>query len=100
MRRAAADPPPPSSPWPRLTASAKIAEPSLIPDDFAFRRYTIQLAHQRPMFGLDVTTVTIAGGIATGNVPPQRYFKVDFGMGVLAADGSGFNTLRRTNYSG
>jgi hypothetical protein len=100
MRREYRDYPLGSSRWTRLTLGAEIAEPALIPDDFTFRRYTMQLAHQRPLLGLGITTVTIAGGTATGTVPPQRYFTVDFGQGILAADGSGFNTLRRTSYSG
>ena len=41
-----------------------------------------------------------AAGIATGWVPPQRYFTVDFGMEFLTFQGNGFNTLAQTNYSG
>ncbi len=84
----------------RLTLGAEVAAPSLIPNDFAYRRFVAQLERQQPLLGLGVTTITVAGGIATGNVPPQRYFTVDFGMDVLAVEGSGFRTLARTNYYG
>ena len=86
--------------WTRLTVGAEAAVPSVIPDDFAYRRFTVQVERQQPTLGLGVTTVTLAGGLATGNVPPQRYFTVDFGMDVLAVEGSGFRTLGRTNYYG
>ena len=86
--------------WTRLTIGAEAAVPSVIPDDFAYRRFTAHLERQQPTLGFGVTTVTLAGGLATGNVPPQRYFTVDFGMDVLAVEGSGFRTLARTNYYG
>jgi len=86
--------------WTRLTLAAEVAAPSVIPDDFAYRRFTAHLERQQPTLGLGVTTVTLAGGLATGNVPPQRYFTVDFGMDVLAVEGSGFRTLARTNFYG
>jgi hypothetical protein len=84
----------------RLTLVAEAAAPSVIPDDFAYRRFVAQLERKQPLLGLGVTTVTVAGGFATGDLPPQRYFTVDFGMDVLAVEGSGFRTLERTNYYG
>lgn len=86
--------------WTRLTASIEAAAPSLILDDFSYRRYSLQVEHAQPLLGMGTTTVSAAGGIATGQVPPQRYFTVDFGMEVLAVEGSGFSTLSRTNYYG
>ncbi len=85
--------------WTHASLAAEVADPSLIPDDFAFRRYTVQVERQQ-QWPLGSTLIALAAGVATGDVPPQRYFTVDFGMGVLAADGIGFNTMYRTNYSG
>jgi hypothetical protein len=99
QRRAGTDFLLPGPSWIRFTAEAEVAAPSLIPNDFAYRRYALQLVRQQASF-LGSTTVALAGGFATGDLPPQRYFMVDFGMGVLAADGIGFSTLQRTNYSG
>ncbi|MFI5280454.1 MAG: hypothetical protein ACHQU1_08160 [Gemmatimonadales bacterium] len=85
--------------WTRAALSAEVADPMLIPNDFSFRRYTFQIERQQ-QWVLGGTLVALAAGAATGDVPPQRYFTVDFGMGILAADGIGFSTLYHTNYSG
>ena len=86
--------------WTRITAGVEVAAPSVIPDDFSYRRYVFRFERAQPMLGWGTTTVSAAGGIATGLVPPQRYFTVDFGMDFLAVEGSGFRTLSRTNYYG
>jgi hypothetical protein len=86
--------------WTRLALGVEAAAPSVIPNDFAYRRFTAQIERHQPTLGLGVTSITLAGGLATGDVPPQRYFTVDFGMDVLAVEGSGFRTLARTNYYG
>ena len=76
-----------------------MADPSLIPDDFTYRRWTLDVVREQRSF-LGSTAIALAAGTATGDAPPQRYFTVDFGMGILAAEGVGFRTLYRTNYSG
>ena len=86
--------------WTRITAGVEAAAPSVIPDDFSYRRWTLEIEHAQPLAGWGTTTVSAVGGIATGFVPPQRYFTVDFGMDVLAVEGNGFRTLDRTNYYG
>jgi hypothetical protein len=86
--------------WTRITGSVEVAEPSLIADDFSYRRYMLGIERAQPLFGWGTTTISAVGGIATGPVPPQRYFMVDFGMDVLAVEGAGFRTLSRTNYYG
>jgi hypothetical protein len=86
--------------WTRIAVGVEAAAPSLIPDDFSYRRYSLQVDHAQPTLGMGMTTVSASGGIATGQVPPQRYFTVDFGMEVLAVEGNGFSTLSRTNYYG
>lgn len=86
--------------WTRLTLGAEVAAPGLIANGFDFRRYSFQLERRQRTLNLGLTTITAAGGIATGNVPPQRYFTVDYGMRALTYEGTGFNTLSETNYSG
>jgi hypothetical protein len=86
--------------WTRITAGVEVAAPSVIPDDFSYRRYLVRVERAQPVLGWGTTSVSAAGGIATGFVPPQRYFTVDFGMDFLAVEGSGFRTLSRTNYYG
>jgi uncharacterized protein DUF5686 len=86
--------------WTRVTVAAQIAAPGLIPNDFAFRRYTFQLEHQQRTRALGITTITLAGGVAGHGAPPQRYFTVGFGRQLFAAEGVGFNTLAHTQYAG
>ena len=86
--------------WTRVTADVEVAAPSVIPNDFSYRRYTLAVERVQPVLGMGTTTVTAAGGIATGPVPPQRYFTVDYGMDFLAVEGTGFSTLYGTNYYG
>lgn len=89
-----------SADWTRVTVAAQMAAPELIPNDFAFRRYTFQLEHQQQTRVLGTTTITVAGGVAGHGAPPQRYFMVGFGRQLLAAEGVGFSTLARTQYTG
>ena len=86
--------------WTRITGSVEVAAPSLIADDFSYRRYMLGIERAQPLPGWGTTTLSAVGGLATGAVPPQRYFTVDFGMDVLAVEGNGFRTLSRTNYYG
>jgi len=86
--------------WTRVAASFEVASPSLIPNDFDFRRYAIRIERRQRTLNLGLTTIELAGGIATGTVPPQRYFLVDFGMKALTYQGGGFNSIADTNYAG
>ncbi len=88
-----------STAWTRITATAEVSPHDVLASDFSYRRYSLQVERQqRTLWG--TTTVSTAAGIATGWVPPQRYFTVDFGMEFLTFQGNGFNTLAQTNYSG
>ncbi len=84
----------------RISVTAEIAAPALVANDFDFRRYSFQLERRQRTFNLGLTTISAAGGIATGTVPPQRYFAVDFGMQALTFQGGGFNTLAGHNFAG
>ncbi|MEO8451622.1 MAG: DUF5686 family protein [Gemmatimonadota bacterium] len=86
--------------WTRLRLSAEVAAPGLIPNDFDFRRYSAQLERRQRTLGIGLTTISAAGGFATGAVPPQRDFIVDFGTEARTFQGTGFNTLKETNFAG
>lgn len=89
----------PRLPLTRVDITAEIADPELITNDFSFRRYTVQVERRQRSFGLGITTLRAVTGLATGAVPPQRYFTVDFGTDVTY-QGNGFNTLEETSFSG
>lgn len=89
----------PVLPLVRASVSAEIADPGLVSNDFSFRRYSVELERRQRTFSHGITTLTGAAGIATGDVPPQRYFSIDFGTGFALA-GEGFGTLGETSFSG
>ncbi|HEV2752128.1 MAG TPA: DUF5686 family protein [Gemmatimonadales bacterium] len=86
--------------WTRVSLGVEIGAHDILASDFSFRRYTLQLEHQQHVGGLGVTTLTLAGGVATHFAPPQQYFTVGYGMQILAAEGRSFNTLARAQYAG
>lgn len=86
--------------WTRVTLGVEASAPALIASDFDFQRYTFQVEQHLPLLGLGTTSVTVAGGVASHGAPPQRYFTVGYGIRLLAAEGTGFNTLSRTAFVG
>ena len=86
--------------WTRVTLSAEVAAPSVIPDDFSFSRFVIQFERHQRIFRSGITTVSLLGGIGLGTVPPQRYFTIDAGVRALGFQGSGFHTLGDSSYAG
>jgi hypothetical protein len=85
--------------WTRISVGAEISPHDVLGSDFSYRRYSVQAERQqRTIWG--TTSVSVNAGLATGWLPPQRYFTVDFGMEFLTFQGNGFNTLAETNYSG
>ena len=83
----------------RITLGAEVTKPSLINSDFDFRRYFVRLRRRQRTFNIGLTTIDAVAAIATGTLPAQRYFTVDFGNGVFLQDG-GFNTMNERNFSG
>lgn len=86
--------------WTRVSLGVEVSAPRLIASDFGFQRYAFQIEHHLPLFGLGNTSLTVAGGVASHGAPPQRYFTVGYGIRLLAAEGTGFNTLSRTSFVG
>lgn len=89
-----------SGSWTSLSAALDLSAHELLASDFSFRRYRVRLEHQQRWGNAGVTTFTAVGGIATGFTPPQQYFTVGYGIQVLAAEGSAFNTLARGEFAG
>ncbi len=83
----------------QATVAVEYASPSLIDNDFDFVRYWLRFHRRQRTLRFGITTLDIHAGISTGDLPPQRYFTVDFGNGVLYQE-NGFNTLAETNFTG
>ncbi len=94
----------------RVSFTFEISDPSLIASDFNYQRYSVRIERRQRLFNLGLTTITAAGGVSRGLLPPQRDFIVDFGMqapigvdmGLLAPQlqNGGFNTLSQSNFGG
>jgi len=86
--------------WTEVTLETEVAAPSLIPTDFDYQWYWLAIERKQRTLNLGLTSIRAVGGIANGNVPPQRYFVVDYGMRALTFQEGGFNTLGLNNFSG
>ncbi|HEX4560614.1 MAG TPA: hypothetical protein VH113_02175, partial [Gemmatimonadales bacterium] len=86
--------------WTSLAVSMDVSAHDVLSSDYSFRRYSVRLEHQQRWGNVGITTLTAVGGIATGYTPPQQYFTVGYGIQVLAAEGSAFNTLARGEFAG
>ncbi len=47
--------------WTRVSVGVEAAAPSVIADDFSYRRYTLQLERAQPLLGFGTTTVSASG---------------------------------------
>ena len=83
----------------RVEVEYELAAPQLISNDFDFQRLGLRIIRRQRSLNLGITSVTAYGGIGWGELPPQRYFTVDFGKGAFFEEG-GFNTLDESNYIG
>lgn len=86
--------------WTSVSFAVDASARDILESDFSFRRYSVHLEHQQRWGNAGVTTLTAVGGISTGFTPPQQYFTVGYGIQVLAAEGSAFNTLARGEFAG
>ncbi len=92
---------PPAVPvWTRITFSAELSDPGLVASDFNFGRYTVLLERHQRIHNSGVTTIMALLGTTTGNVPPQRYFTLDFSVRALGFEGGGLKTLGDTAFAG
>jgi hypothetical protein len=86
--------------WTRITLSAEVSDPGLIASDFHFGRYAILLERHQRIRNSGVTTILALLGTTTGDVPPQRYFTLDFSVRALGFQGGGLKTLGDTAFAG
>ena len=84
----------------RVTASVEVAAHDVLDGDFSYRRYVLRIDRIQRTLNFGVTTITAVGGFATGWLPPQRYFTVDFGKELFTYQPNGFNTLDGNNFAG
>jgi len=82
-----------------LTVGTEYASPDLFDGDFDFRRYYVSAVRRFRPLGLGITTCRMYAGTSDRNLPPQRFYVVDFG-GQYVFYGNGFNALRETNFAG
>lgn len=78
------------------------ASPDLIDNDFDFRRYGVSVLRRQRTLGMGVTTISATVGASDGDLPPQRFYSVDFGRSVEEAfyEEGGYSTLNLTNFYG
>jgi len=80
-------------------AGIEYASPGFIDNDFDFRRYYLKLSRTQSTLNFGLTTISAYAGASDGQLPPQRYFTVDFGAGLLTGS-MYFKTLGERNFSG
>jgi hypothetical protein len=83
----------------QVTAGFEYANPDFINNDFDFGRYYVRLRRRQRTFNWGLTTIDAYAGASSGELPPQRYFTVDFGKGAFFEEG-GFSTMHETNFYG
>ncbi|HUU45252.1 MAG TPA: hypothetical protein VM118_05920, partial [Acidobacteriota bacterium] len=83
----------------RLTLGAEHASPDLIDNDFDFTRYYASLYRRQRTLGLGLTSIHLYAGASDGNLPPQRYYVIDFGDAVFF-NTLGYNTLHESIFAG
>jgi hypothetical protein len=88
-----------STPYVLFAVGAELASPNLIDNDFDFVRYYVWLYRRQRTLGLGVSRIELYAGASDRTLPPQKYFTVDFGAGLLEGE-TYFKTLGETNFSG
>jgi hypothetical protein len=88
-----------SSLYTKLTIGAEIASPKLIDNDFDYFRYYLHVRHAGRTVFPGVTTVEVYAGGSDRDLPPQRYFTVDFTYDLLG-EGMFYRTVGERNFSG
>ena len=75
-----------------LELNGEYSSPDLFDSDFNFRRIELSAHLERSLIGTSRTEFTMTLGTSDRSLPAQRFFGVDFGVGVIMSD-RGFNTL-------
>jgi len=82
-----------------LKAGVEFASPDVINNDFDFRRYWVSFFRRQRTAGMGLTSLYVYAGASDGDLPPQKYFTIDFGEPYLT-DAGNFLTLDRNNFAG
>jgi len=88
-----------SSSYILFAVGAEIASPDIIDNDFDFARYYVWLYRRQRTLGLGISRIELYAGASDRILPPQKYFTVDFGAGLLDQQ-TYFKTLGETNFAG
>lgn len=67
--------------------------------DFDFQRYYLYLFRRQRTGGLGITSLTLYGGFAKEQLPPQRFYQIISGSATLS-DRGGFRTVGEQGYVG
>jgi hypothetical protein len=82
-----------------ISVGGEYASPDFIDNDFDFSRYYLDIRRRQRTLGLGLTSLILFAGSSDRVLPPQRYFTVDYGYGLLS-NADGFHTLNENNFMG
>lgn len=89
----------PEPTYTQLNARVEYSSPDVLNSDFDFTKYSVSLLHRHRLFGLGITAFYAYWGESDGELPPQRYFTVEFSP-LSITNAQGFQTLHETNFGG
>ncbi len=83
----------------RARIGMEYSSPDFINSNFDFRRYFVECQWRTKASGWGMTTLTGYAGTSERQLPPQRYFSIDFHDPDFFKNG-GFNTSTEVNFGG
>jgi len=83
----------------RAEAGIEYASPDLVATDFHYRRYFVRLRARHRFGGLGATILSGYAGKSDWDLPPQRFFEIDFNNPGFF-DGDVFSTVGNNNFGG
>lgn len=89
-----------ASQWTTAQASVEVSAPSLLASVAPYRRVMLSATHRRLMGSWGSLMVTGLAGFSGGQLPVQRGFGIDYGVGLPGLATGGFITLDDTTFSG
>ncbi len=84
--------PQPTASFTTVSLETELSAPATLGGDFTYRRSVARITRSQQWGALGSTTLTGMAGLATGNLPPQRYFDIDGGASLSSKD-TPFSTL-------
>lgn len=82
-----------------VLSGIEYSSPDVLSSDFDYVRYWVAFQRRQRMLGLGVTTLSAYAGGSDRTLPPQRYFTIDHGNGILQ-DEATFSTIDARSFSG